>query len=146
MNILQDIFNDKELEHKLSVFIKKYGLSGLVQALDSYEKAQQEYIFKTKTSISKVQISDINYIEIRGHHIVMHTSYGTFQKYGTLNQELRFLSPHGFIRCSQSCIVQIHKIKSIYHNTLLLKDGTTLHMSRYYSTKIILEFSLQKER
>lgn len=47
-----------ELTDIISDFLAKYGSSGLNQALQLYKDTQQEYICRTRTSISKIHISD----------------------------------------------------------------------------------------
>ncbi len=118
----------------------QYGTTGLEQALQNYTDLQQEYICKTKTSISKIQIYDIYYLEILEHDISVHTQHGIYQKYGTLSNELKFLSPYGFIKCNQSCIVSMHKIKTICSNDIILINNEHLHMSRHYAPKVITAF------
>jgi hypothetical protein len=54
---------DNKLNDTISIFLKQYGLSGLNQALQLYKDTQQEYICRTKTSISKLHISDIYYMK-----------------------------------------------------------------------------------
>lgn len=145
MNTFSKSSIDKKLQNKLSAFLAQYGASGLEQALDSYADGQQEYICRTKTSISKIHVSDIDYIMISGHHMTVHAQCGIFQKYGTLQQELKLLSSYGFIKCTQNCIVALHKIKCISQNDIILTDDTVLHMSRGYAAKVIMAFSLHKK-
>ena len=76
---------DNELRDTLSDFLEQYGVSSLKQALQLYIMDQQEYICRTRTSISKINISDIFYLEIQEHKITIYTQYGTYHKYGTLN-------------------------------------------------------------
>ena len=54
-----DLSKDTHLLKTISDFIDHYGQSGLEQALQLYTDMQQEYICKTKTSISKIKIYDI---------------------------------------------------------------------------------------
>lgn len=142
MDWLQEIKNNKELKNNLISFLEAYGISGLEKALFSYVDMQQEYICKTKTSISKIKIHDIYYLQIRQHTISVHTSDGIYNKYGTLNQELQFLSSYNFVKCSQSCIVSLNKIKSIQNNDIILCNNTRIHMSRNFAPKIISRFTL----
>ena len=78
---------DAELKDTISTFLTQYGFAGLKQALQLYKNTQQEYICRTRTSISKIHISDIYYMEIRKHQITIYTQHGTYHKYGTLNNE-----------------------------------------------------------
>lgn len=141
MNWMQELTQDKSLQSTLSIFLNQYGLSGLKNALLLYSSHQQDYICKTKTSISKFKIADIYYLEIRTHAITIYTQQGTFQKYGSLSEEQKRLSPYGFIKCNQSCIVSLKKIKSICNNTVTLINDVQLHMSQYYAPRVLIAFS-----
>lgn len=132
---------DTELQDTISNFLVQYGPSGLKQALQLYKNTQQEYICRTRTSISKIHISDIYYMEIQEHQIPIYTQHGTYHKYGTLNNELKALSSYSFIKCAQNRIVSLGKIRSICLNDIILLNGTKIHMSKKYAISIISEFS-----
>lgn len=136
---------DNKLNDTISNFLAQYGPSGLNQALQLYEDTQQEYFCKTRTSISKIHISDIYYMEIREHQITIYTQHGTYHKYGTLNNELKSLSPYGFIKCAQNCIVSLNKIRTINCTDIILINGTKLHMSKRYTLTTITAFSGSKK-
>ena len=136
-----DFSKDKHLQKTITEFLEHYGTSGLEQALLLYMDMQQDYICTTKTSVSKIKIHDIYYLEIMGHHIDVHTEYGTYQKYGSLNKELEVLLPHGFIKCNQSCIVSLHKIRTIQGNDIILINSEQLHLSRHYAPNVLMAFS-----
>lgn len=110
MNLTKDFILEKKIQLHLSIFLKQYGTSGLEEALQIYINMQrQKYIIKNQKSISKININDIYYLEIYKHNITIYTNYGTYKKYGSLNNELKFLSPYNFIKCNQSCIVSLEK-------------------------------------
>ena len=132
---------DTELNDTISYFLEQYGASGLKQALQLYKDTQQEYICRTRTSISKLYISDIYYMEIREHQITIYTQHGTYHKYGTLNTELKSLSPYGFIKCAQNRIVSLNKIRTINYTDITLINGTKIHMSKRYALSTITAFS-----
>lgn len=131
---------DTELNDIVSDFLEQYGTSGLKQALQLYKNYQQEYICRTRTSISRINISDIYYMEIREHQITIYTQHGTYHKYGTLNNELRSLSPYGFIKCAQNCIVSLNKIRTINCTDIILINGAKVHMSKRYALTTITAF------
>ena len=141
MNWFQEISEDKYLYSEFFAFLDQYGLSGLRQALLLYSGAQEEYICKTRVSISKLKISDIYCIKIKKHNISVYTEQHTYQKYGTLSSELSRLVRHGFIRCSQNCIVSLEKIKTIRNDEIILKNNIPGHMSRNYAPKVIIAFA-----
>lgn len=136
---------EAELQDTISTFLTQYGFAGLKQALQLYKNIQQEYICRTRTSISKIHISDIYYMEIREHQITIYTQHGTYHKYGTLNNELKSLSSYGFIKCAQNRIVSLGKIRSICFNDIILVNSTKIHMSKKYAISIISEFSKIKK-
>lgn len=141
MDCFQEIMNDKILIQTLSKFLTVYGQEGLTMALQQYADSQQEYICKTRGSVSKLKICDINYLQIHIHDITVHTCHGTYHKYGSISNELASLSRYGFLKCNQSTLVSLHKIRTIRQNTIIMADHTALHMSRNYAPKIIMEFS-----
>ena len=141
MNWMQELSQDKNLQETLTRFFNQYGFSGLNVALLLYSKSEQDYICKTKNSISKVKISDIYFLKIRTHAITVHTQHGVYQKYGSLAKEQKLLSPYGFIKCNQSCIVSLEKIRSIGNNTITLVNDDQLHMSQLCAPKVLIAFS-----
>lgn len=140
MNWLQELVLDKKMKTTLTIFLSRYGILGLEQALQFYTNMQQQYICKTKTSISKIKLDDIYFLEIQQHNISIHTTNGTYEKYGSLSKELKILSPYHFIKCNQSCIVSIEKIKTICNNDIILVNNIKIHMSRTYASKVIIAF------
>ena len=122
-------------------FITTYGESALQEAMRQYIDNQQIYIHKTKSQITKIKISDIYYLQSQQHNITIHTSHGIYRKYGTLSQELNTLYPYGFIKCTQSCIVSLSKIRTIQNNDIILIDNTVLHVSRSYAPKVLSAFN-----
>lgn len=139
-NFLPELLSGQQLRAQLAAFLKKYGKSGLRQAMQSYSDLQKQYICKSKNSISKIRLADILYLEIQQHTITIHTASNTYQKYGSLESELSFFPSNEFMKCNQSCVVAIDKIKDIYRNNIILIDNTKLRLSRNYAQAIIFAF------
>lgn len=137
---------DDELQNILSNFLGQYGNPALRKALQLYEDTQNEYICKTRTSISKIKICDIYYMMIKEHHITIYTQHDTYHKYGTLNNELRSLSSYNFIKCAQNCIVSLKKIRTICNDNIILINNTKLHMSKKYAITLITAFSTRDNK
>ena len=132
---------NKTLQSDILIFIATYGESALKEAMQQYIDRQQIYICKTKSYTVKIKISDLYYLQSQKHNLSLHTSHGVYRKYGTLSQELSTLYPYGFIKCNQSCLISLNKIKFIQHNDLTLTDGTVLHISRTYAPQILAAFN-----
>lgn len=135
-----DIFKTDLLKKEFLTFLDTYGDNALHQAMDSYINAQQIYICKTRTSTSKIYIKDIFYIEVHKHILTIHTSYGCFQKYGTLNNELKRLSKYGFVKCSQNYIVSLAKVRTVTYQEVTLLDHTKISLSKQFAAKVLLAF------
>ena len=144
MDWLQEITKDNALTKTLSHFISLYGTAGLFQALQLYTDMNQEYVCRTKDTLITVRIYEISHLEIRGHNITVHTVHGIYQKYGSLSDELKYLSRYGFVKCNQSVLVSLHKIRSIQQDTVILTDDTHLHLSRSCAPKVIMAMASGK--
>lgn len=140
MEWLQKIAKHQRLCCEMTVFLNNYGLSGLEQALQQYTDSQQQYLCNTRESLSKIRIGEIYYLSINGHEITIHTADCTYRKYGTLNRELKVLSPFGFMKCTQNHVVSLSKIKTISHNQITLINQKTIPMSRNYAPKVMIGF------
>lgn len=140
MKWLQLISDSKSTHNKLVCFLNQYGLSGLEDALQTYENSQQYYFCNTRSSCSKIRINDIYYLKIKGHTINVYTTSEIYKKYGTLNSELKTLSPCNFIKCHQSYIVSLEKVKTIHNNKIILLNGDLIPLSRYYAPQVMMAF------
>ena len=129
-----------EINDIVKNFIKQYGVTGLKQALENYTQTNHSYTICTKESLTQIRIDDIYYLEIVGHHIQVHTEKEKYRKYGTLNNELEILSAFHFMKCNQSYVVSLNKIKSISNNEITLINGERIPMSRKYAPQILLAF------
>lgn len=144
MEWIKELEEHKELLQELSAFLNEYGFFGLRSAIQQYAAKQHSYTYNYKGAICKINISDIYFLKISGHNITIHTSHGIYKKYGSLKHELPILTPYGFVQCSQSCLVSLHKITAIRRNNIILDDNTQLHLSRQFVPKVLLEYSLKK--
>lgn len=143
MNLINEIEN-KTIKKEVLAFLETYGFVGLQQAMEAYTNMQQVYICKTRTSTSKIYIRDINYVEVRKHLITIHTTHGSYEKYGSLNKELEALSKYGFVKCSQNYIVPLAKIRTVTYDDVILLDGTKISLSKRYASKVLLEYTFFK--
>ena len=141
VNWIQELTQTEALQCTLTAFLEQHGISGLEKALQLYSNTQQEYICKTKSGITKIKIGDIYYLEIQTHTITIYTEHGSYRKYGSLTDEQKLLSPHGFIKCNQSCLISLDKLQSICNNTITLVNQVKLHMSQRYAPIVLAAFS-----
>lgn len=130
-------FLEKRLLVKLQTFIEKYGENALIIALKNYEDTHLFYTCKTKSFTKQIPIYSINYIEIFGHEIIIHTTSGDYTKYGTLKNEYALLKKMGFIKCNQSFLIPINKIAEIKGNNVIITTGNSFPLSRSCAPGVI---------
>lgn len=136
--------NEKIIEENILTilyqFINKYGTEGLITALKKYDSLHQVYICKTQKYIKRIPIVSINFIEAFGHDITIHTTNGTFKKYGTLKKEYEQFKKFGFVKCNQSFLIPIDKISEIKGRYLILSTGDKFTLSRSCATEVIYAY------
>lgn len=120
MNWIQEISDNRDLENQHNKFLDRYGTNGLKCALQKYDNNHQYYICKTRTSLYKIPVKDIYYLEIWEHNIAIYTYEAKYTKYGSLSKELATLAPFGFAQCNQSILVALDKIISVEKNIIIL--------------------------
>lgn len=145
MDLIKEI-NKNMIKKEVRTFLDIYGYDGLKQAMDFYSDMQQLYVCKTKTATFKIHICEINYLKISGHLITIHTANGCYHKYGSLKTELDNLSQYGFVRCTQSHLVPLTKIRSISYDSITLLDATKLPLSKRYTSQVLLSFKVFEKR
>jgi len=128
---------EKKVLSEIETFIEKYGSDSLIAALQDYDLSHQLYTCKTKCVTTQVPICSIDYIEIYGHEIIIHTTNGNFRKYGTLSIEYNRLKKYGFVKCNQSYLIPISKIIEIRGKNVKLTTGDSFPLSRSCATEVI---------
>ncbi|OZG60672.1 DNA-binding response regulator [Bifidobacterium lemurum] len=75
-----------------------------------------------RNSTTRVSISSIAYVEVNRHTIIFHTNKGNVTSYGTLRTIEEQLSPYGFLRCSQSFLVNPQYVSGVQGDNVLIHD------------------------
>ena len=66
--------------------------------------------------------SRIKYIEIQGHSIIIHSTEGNLESYGSLKQLEADLDSKEFVRCHRSFLVNLSYVRAIHGLTVLVGD------------------------
>lgn len=135
---------EKKTWDALYEFIEQYGNDALLIALRNYDQSHNVYTIKTKLSTKRIPLASINYVEIFGHNIVVHTTNGNFTKYGTLKNEYIQLKKQGFIKCNQSFLIPINKIVEIKGKNVILTTGDKFPLSRSCANDVICAYVKEK--
>lgn len=102
------------------------------------ERPIDRLVIRTRSKVSFLKPSEIDWIEADGKHAVLHAGRGSHVVRHTLTRLEQRLIPHGFVRVHRSAIVNVDRIKELepwFHGeyVVVLKDGTKLTSSAAHS-------------
>lgn len=102
------------------------------------ERPIDRLVIRTRSKVSFLKPSEIDWIEADGKHAVLHAGRETHVVRHTLTRLEQRLVSHGFVRVHRSAIVNVDRIKELepwFHGefVVILKDGTKLTSSAAHS-------------
>ncbi|MDE6058616.1 MAG: LytTR family DNA-binding domain-containing protein [Clostridia bacterium] len=124
------------------VTYKNFSLK-LERAMNCINKNADKYIVVNgKNGITRMNTSDIIYIEVRGHHLFFHLSgkkeVDVCGALGKLSEELR---EFGFAQCNSCFLLNMKYIDVINAMSVVMTDGTELQISKRKRKDFLNEFS-----
>ena len=116
-------------------------LHDLLDALAERDTPLDRLVIRTRSAVSFVKPSEIDWVEAEGKHVKLHLGRETHlirRQLGAL--EIR-LAAHGFVRVHRSAIVNVDRIQRLepwFHGeyVVTLKDGTRLTSSAAHSAAL----------
>lgn len=84
--------------------------------LSLIRRKQKHLTIKTREGVIRVGIQKIRYIESYGHNIQVHLTEQEVQCPGPLKGFEEELAGYGFIKCSQSCLVNLAYVEGIFQD------------------------------
>lgn len=84
---------------------------------------------KTKSGFMRVNISEIAYIEVRGHDLIYHIKNGTIVSRSTLKSVAQDLEKHYFSLCNNCYLVNLAYVRKV-DKTVVLSTGDELSVSQ----------------
>lgn len=102
------------------------------------ERPIDRLVIRTRSKVSFLKPSEIDWIEADGKHARLHAGSETHVVRHTLTRLEQRLAAHGFVRVHRSAIVNMDRIKELepwFHGefVVILKDGTKLTSSAAHS-------------
>lgn len=94
------------------------------------KRAAATVMISSRSSVRKVNLRDLYYVEVYNHSLIYHTSDGDFEAYGKLSaleEDARFSK--NFIRVSPSHLVNAEYITSVREDSLVA-HGSVIPISR----------------
>ncbi|HPZ53357.1 MAG TPA: LytTR family DNA-binding domain-containing protein [Clostridia bacterium] len=105
--------------------------------VNEYYRKQKCLVANIKGVRITIKISSIIYLEVMKRVIYVHTASGkTYQFYSTLNNMLSRLEGFGFVKTHQSYVVNMSFIESIHVNSVVLKTGQSIPLSRVLKREV----------
>lgn len=100
-----------------------------LKLIQSKEKKVYLYVKNTE-GIEKIDIDDISYIEVYNHTLIYHLIDREIESRGSLKSVEEQLIDTSFIKCSNSHIVNSDMIVKIKNDTIEMKSGDILPLTR----------------
>ena len=109
------------------------------------QKYESQINIKDRGVITRVPVSDINYVDAAGDYMCIHTDNKTHILRATMKNMEKRLDPKTFQRVHRSIIVNLDRIKSLHPHSngeyfLVLENGEELKVSRTYKN-VVKRFS-----
>ena len=116
-------------------------LDDLLDALAERDTPLDRLVIRTRSAVSFVKPSEIDWVEAEGKHVKLHLGRETHRIRRQLGALEVRLAPHGFVRVHRSAIVNVDRIQKLepwFHGeyVVTLKDGTRLTSSAAHSAAL----------
>ena len=83
-------------------------------------------VLNNKSSMKKMDISSIYYIETNDHKLIFHTVDGTYETYASLKDYIGVLSDHSFALCNQCYFVNLRYVQEVVDNYVTVGNDRLL--------------------
>jgi two-component system, LytTR family, response regulator len=114
----------------------------LIKILKAKEKPSKRLLIKTSKRIFFVEMNEIDWIEVAGDYVLVHTRGEKYIVRETMNDMEQNLDPACFVRIHRSTIVNIDRIKELQPHyrgdyVVILHSGLKLTLGRTYREKVL---------
>lgn len=97
-------------------------------------------VFEAGKKKYQLEFEDILYLESMNHELYIHLTKEKISIPMSLGNALSILPADSFCRCHKSYLVNLYWIRSVTHNSILLKNGAQLPLGRNYSNDVQSSF------
>ncbi len=101
------------------------------EALSASEKKPKKLLVKTAEGVSTIDPQELIYAEVYQHETSFHLLTGRIQGNVQLGSIEPLLPAEGFFRCHKSYLVSLEQIASIGRDTLTMRDGSSIPLSKH---------------
>lgn len=102
----------------------------LDRLMENYRaKDESSIIIKTNDSFVKTPVSEIKYIEVSDHKLIVHTVNNDYETYNTLSNYLELLKNEPFALCNRCYLVNLKYVNKVNKDTVYIGENC-IQMSR----------------
>lgn len=112
----------------VSYFAFRTEMDRCLLALNQMKK--KSILVGSGTSLRRLDITDIIYLESNRHRITVHTASETIIFSGTLKSFEDSLSAHSFYRANSGYLLNLRHLRAIYGEDAVMSNGSALKISR----------------
>lgn len=105
----------------------KTQMDKIVLKLD--QNRDEEVIVKSEGETRRIRLGDIFYVEVFGHYLIYHTTYGVFRELGQLGKLEETLRENNFFRCNRCYLVNLKHVMGIKEGSITI-GGDEIQISR----------------
>lgn len=95
------------------------------------EKAVHVITIQNKGEFTQIDINDINYIEVFGHRLILHTDSYKIETVEALHTIESSLTNWDFYRIHRSYLINVNKVKTLRKTEIIMKNNKCLPLSKY---------------
>ena len=118
----------KEMEERMAQVLKR--------ACDKMAQKKEKIVLAVVGGEAVyLDIDDILYLERDRRYTLVHTVWGSYRVKEKLDELLFMLPETDFVRCHNSFVVHLTKMKEMWKDRFLLEDGQEIMISRRYLKK-----------
>lgn len=109
-------------------------------AVKKYNEMNRSIVVRWQNKRTRILLDEISFIEGYNRHLIVHTADGKYETVGKISDIYAALQPHGFIRTHQGFIVNMHFIRAVEADSVLLTNGQRVMMSVRMRHETLLAF------
>lgn len=116
------------------------------RAIEAYKKSYNKLLIQWHDKIETIEYNNVYYVEGCNRHLRICTEDKEYESVGTVASIDEKLRIFGIIRCHQSYLVNLGKIKQMDKKDVLLDNGIRIPVSRRYGIELSKAYRLFLEQ
>lgn len=128
-NYAMELFEVRPMNFLIKPFEKEKIFSMLDLAIELISRSHYLY-FKIGSSLHKIDVKDIIYLESQGRMINMNTTSKKVSFYGKIMDIEESLKQYGFLSIHKSILINYSHVIEFYYDHVIMSDNTVLSISQ----------------